>query len=228
MSRMRDLDAALNDLQYLISRRLSLQNDINQVATMGLSAALADEERQRLQKEEREARARSLKQLEDLLSFPPRHIRHKEQLDDFWRDGTYELSVFVMTKFPRTGAAAQANDAELEKVLAAVSAAVQRAGFHSRIARDGHYHPQLWDNVELHMLGCGRGIAIVEDKYLPELNPNVAMEWGWMRATVKPVLFLIEKEFTNLRADFEGLLRAEFSWADPEPGISAAVADFLK
>jgi hypothetical protein len=225
---MRDLDAALNDLQYLISRRLRLQNDINQVATMGLSAALADEERQRLQMEEREARARSLNQLEDLLSFPPRHIRHKEQLDDFWRDGPYELSVFVMTKFPRTGAAAQANDAELEKVLAAVSAAVQGAGFHSRIARDGQYHPQLWDNVELHMLGCCRGIAIVEDKYLPELNPNVAMEWGWMRAMVKPVLFLIEKDFTSLRADFEGLLRAEFSWTDPEPGISAAVADFLK
>jgi hypothetical protein len=37
---MRDLDVALNDLQYLISQRLKLQNDINQVATMGLSTSI--------------------------------------------------------------------------------------------------------------------------------------------------------------------------------------------
>lgn len=72
-------------------------------------------------------------------------------------------------------------DVQLEAVIQAVRDAVEGCGYIPRIARDNQYHPILWDNVELYLLGCRRGIAIVEDKYLPELNPNVAMEWGWMR-----------------------------------------------
>ena len=53
-----------------------------------------------------------------------------------------------------------------------------------------------------------RGIAIVEDKYLPELNPNVAMEWGWMRGMGRNVLYLVEKDFKKQRAEFQDLLRA--------------------
>ena len=62
------------------------------------------------------------------------------------------------------------------------------------------------------MLGCHRGIAIVEDKYRKELNPNVAMEWGWMRGFRRPVLFLVEASFESARADWSGLISSEFTW----------------
>jgi hypothetical protein len=83
-----------------------------------------------------------------------------------------------MTKFPDAGKPAALN-AELMAVIQAVCDAVAGRGYVARLASDTPYHNILWDNVELYLLGCKRGVAIVEDKYLPELNPNVAMEWGW-------------------------------------------------
>ena len=90
-----------------------------------------------------------------------------------------------MTKFPDAAQNRDKND-QLERVLKAISEAVQACSFKPRIARfPQNYHPGLWDNVELFLLGCKRGIAVVEDRYKPELNPNVMMEWGWMRGMGK-------------------------------------------
>ena len=86
----------------------------------------------------------------------------------------------------------EAKDAELQRVLDAAADALADAGYKPRIAQGMNYHESLWDNVELHLLGCSRGVAIVEDQYRAELNPNVAMEWGWMRGMGKPVLYLVE------------------------------------
>jgi hypothetical protein len=85
----------------------------------------------------------------------------------------------------------------------------------------------LWDNVVLHMLGSKRGIAIVEDKYHDEFNPNVAKEWGWMRGMRRDVLYLVEREFENARADTGGYISKGFSWDDPEADIEREVAAWL-
>jgi hypothetical protein len=61
-----------------------------------------------------------------------------------------------------------------------------------------------------------------------ELNPNVTMEWGWLRSTERDVLFLVEKDFDRDRADIGGLLKDDFEWDDPDPGIKAAIEGFLK
>ena len=90
------------------------------------------------------------------------------------------------------------------------------------------YHQGLWDNVELHLLGCKQGIAIVEDRYLDELNPNVTMEWGWMRGMGKSVLFLIEDGFTNSRADVGGLIEEAFSWRNPGARTPSIVRTWLE
>jgi hypothetical protein len=76
-------------------------------------------------------------------------------------------------------------------------------------------------------LGCCRGIAIVEDRYRPELNPNVAMEWGWMKGMGKSVLFLMEETFQHNRADWHGLIAKSFKWDKPKPGICGAIKAFL-
>ena len=119
-------------------------------------------------------------------------------------------------------------DVQLEAVIQAVRDAVEGCGYIPRIARDNQYHPILWDNVELYLLGCRRGIAIVEDKYLPELNPNVAMEWGWMRGMGRNVLYLVEKDFQKQRADWGGLIESPFDWVNPEPDIKTGVETWLK
>lgn len=165
--------------------------------------------------------------LQDLVDFPPQHIRHNPLLNQFHQNHKFNESVFVMTKFPDP-AATPALTAQLEAVIKAVRDAVIGHGLVARLASDAQYHPLLWDNVELYLLGCFRGIAIVEDKYVPELNPNVAMEWGWMRGMGRNVLYLIEKSFNKQRADWEGLIDRPFDWDDPVPTIKAAVDDWLR
>jgi hypothetical protein len=62
----------------------------------------------------------------------------------------------------------------------------------------------------------------------PELNPNVAMEWGWMRGMGRDVLYLVEQDFKRQRADWGGLIECAFDWANPGPDIKAGVKAWLK
>ena len=117
--------------------------------------------------------------LADCYRYPPIHERHFGLLGEFHQTADFQHSVLIMTKYPEGEAEV---DAQLRRVIDAVKTAVSDSGFVPRLAADRDYHPQLWDNVELYLLGSGRGIAILEDIYRTELNPNVAMEWGWMRA----------------------------------------------
>lgn len=170
-------------------------------------------------------RRRAKDKLEEFRRFPPHHLRHFEFLRQLHQDGDYDRSVFIMTKFPEGDSEA---DTQLRQVIAAVAEEVRLSGYIPRLASDRRYHPMLWDNVELYLLGCARGIALVEDRYMPELNPNVAMEWGWMRGLGRDILFLVDDQFSHLRADWSGLLSAPFKWDDCRPGIHAAVSDWLR
>ncbi|HEX2121681.1 MAG TPA: hypothetical protein VHL59_08570, partial [Thermoanaerobaculia bacterium] len=135
----------------------------------------------------------------------------------------------IMTKYPDAKSKAKKpKDLQLQAIIDAVRAAVTASSCIPRLASDGSAHGLLWDHIELYLLGCRRGIAIVEDKYRAELNPNVAMEWGWMRAMGKPVLFLMEKSFKEQRADLEGARRESFSWTSPDDDIREAVARWLE
>ena len=159
-----------------------------------------------------------------LLRCPPHHARHQSQIQAFEQKGEYEKSVFIMTKYPerddpRVGA--------LGNVISVVKSAVAEFGFVPRIASQAEFYGDLWQNVELYMLGCSRGIAIVEDRFAEQMNANVAMEWGWMRGNGKPVLFLIDRACKQKPADVNGLLRHEFDWENPGDGINAAIGSFL-
>jgi hypothetical protein len=134
--------------------------------------------------------------------------------------------VFVMTKFPSKQGTPL--DVQLTRVIQAVRQAVDGCNGHrSYLASDKDWQPSLWDNVETYLMACGKAVAIVESKYSQELNPNVTMEWGWMRGTERRVLFLVEKTFDKTRADLSGLTREEFDWDNPEAEIAAAVKKFL-
>jgi hypothetical protein len=223
----KDFDAALVDIQIAVEHSVRAGEELKSLQYSGLAAGHEDELRDELSKRAERTRRWCREQLRALLDFPPQHLRHFPRLEQFWREGTYERSVFLMTKFPEPGTDPKAT--ELQRVIDAVSAAVDAAGFVPRIAQfPNNFHPGLWDNVELHLLACRQGIAIVEDQYLPELNPNVAMEWGWMRGMGKPVLFLLEKGFAHRRADLGDLLDQQFEWANPAPGIAAAVGPWLQ
>lgn len=219
-------EGVVPEVVWRVERVLGLRAQLARLPNLGLPLAprtrRAETSRRKLHSGRRTYEGRS----RGSSPFPPRLVRHFELLERFWHDGSYGLSVFVMSKFPDGHDATR--DAELERVLTAVGDAVNHQGYVARIARGpGSYHPGLWDNVELHLLGCRHGIAIVEDRHRNELNPNVAMEWGWMRAMGKRVCFLRERGFNNFRADLGDLLNETFDWDDPDPGVRAAVAGWF-
>jgi len=160
-----------------------------------------------------------------VLRYGVHYDRHGSALDKFLDDAPYTSSAFIMTKYPAPG-----DDSDkaktLQKIMDLVSQALRDAKLEPRIAKDATYHASTWDNVELHALGCCLGVAIAESHYLPEFNPNVAMEWGWMRAMGRPVIFLVEKDF-KLRGDVEGLIREQFDWNDPEGTIPGAIENAI-
>jgi hypothetical protein len=123
----------------------------------------------------------------------------------------YARNVFVMTRFVPGNRLLATLDEELRRALARQRLNALRA--------DDRMYPtdrQLWDNVCVYMLGCKYGIAVLEDRVKDEFNPNVALEYGFMRALDKPVLLLTDTGFRNLRADVLGTLRAEFDIAAPD------------
>lgn len=164
--------------------------------------------------------------LRKFARYPPHFSKHLEKLNEFYSDGcTFSKSVMIMTKFSEGKTKL---DTALSNIIKITSKTIEECGFTPRIASSRNYYPTLWDNVELYLLACGQGIAIVESRYKPELNPNVALEWGFMRALGKDVLFLMEKDFSYPRADWEGFLKESFIWDKPANEIKHAVHKWLK
>jgi len=224
---MIDFDNALAALRYDILKVAQLEHDRLELLNSPLNPAMKDERDQELKKDIERLRERLVRLLGEVVEFPPQHLRHGQLLDQFHQVAPFEKSVFVMTKFPDPKKP-KVVDVQLGGVIEAVRDAIDSCGYVARVASDAQYHNILWDNVELYLLGCKRGIAIVEDKYLPELNPNVAMEWGWMRGMGRNVLYLVEKDFKERRADWGGLIESRFDWANPGSDIKTGVENWLK
>lgn len=224
---MLDFDDVLTALRVDILKLAQLERERIDLLNSPMNAAMKDERDKDLKSDIERQRTRSMGVLRNMVDFPPQHTRHGQLLTQFIGVAPFEKSVFVMTKFPDANNPAPVN-AQLTAVIQVVRDAVTACGYTPRLASDVQYHNILWDNVELYLLGCSRGIAIVEDKYLPELNPNVAMEWGWMRGMGRNVLYLVEKEFDKQRADWGGLIQSPFDWTNPGATIDAGVKAWLR
>lgn len=127
----------------------------------------------------------------------------------FHEDTPYEKSVFVMMKFPD----AQMNDAHrqlLNDIWRVISDTIGQRGLKARRADQVAYYDQLWENVCVHMFGSRYGMAILEDHVTSELNPNVTLEYGFMKALNRPVGLFRAEDFRHDRADLTGKLSKSF------------------
>ncbi len=226
----------INELLPEIQKQKRYERDRKNLLQGGRTNPTFDSQFDALERLIESLRTSQHQKIEHLLRYPPFHDRHLTLIDQFHEKTQqsekkpFDKSVFIMTKFPERDAKGQpksAADQELLAVIEAVRSAVAASGFVPRLASDQEFHQMLWENVELYLLGCARGIAILESRYKPELNPNVAMEWGWMRGMGKEVFMLVEASFTYLRADWGGLLEHEFPWDNPDVAISGHVRTWL-
>lgn len=218
---MRSFTDALNLLAFLSKEVVKLEKTHKEILNSNLHAADKAERADKLADEIGKKNDERIQVLQDLVLFPPHHGQYWQQVEQFCKETPSDKSVFIMTKYP--DGEDPVKDAQLNRVINSVKDAVTKCGFSPRLAVDKKYHANLWENVEIYLLGCERGIAIVEEKFKPQLNPNVAMEWGWMRAMGKRVLYLVERDVKFAPADVGGLIKDRFHWDEPETDVSEAV-----
>jgi hypothetical protein len=141
---------------------------------------------------------------------------HARKCDD------YDRNVFIMTRFQPGNKSLEILDGSIRNLLTA-------RGFVGHRADDRVYpnDRNLWDNVCTYMFGCKFGIAVLEDIIANEFNPNVALEYGFMRALGKPTLLLKEQRF-HPRADILGTVWEEFDILDIEKTVHSAIDRWLR
>jgi hypothetical protein len=130
-------------------------------------------------------------------------IRH------FHQDAPYEKSVFVMMKFPDP----QMTDPHrqlLNDIWRVISDTVSQRGLTARRADLAAHYDQLWENICVYMFGSKFGMAILEDRVASELNPNVTLEYGFMKALNRTVGLFRAEGFQHNRADLTGKLSKSF------------------
>jgi hypothetical protein len=127
-------------------------------------------------------------------------------------DDPFDRSVFVMMKFPDRAKMDPWQIQCLEDLYGAVKEELDRHGLVARRADKKVYATSklLWDNLCIYMLGCRFGVAILEDHIGDELNPNVALEYGFMKGLGREVVLLKERRFGHIRADLVGTIPKEF------------------
>ncbi|HJX51569.1 MAG TPA: hypothetical protein VJ801_02275 [Polyangia bacterium] len=149
---------------------------------------------------------------DDISTVPVAYRHLAADLERFHRDDPRDRSVFVMMKFPDPANMDAWQLQCLEDIYGAVKDELDRHGLVARRA-DKKVHAtskQLWDNLCIYMLGCRYGVAILEDHVGDELNPNVALEYGFMKGLGREVVLLKERRFKHLRADLVGTIPKEF------------------
>lgn len=143
----------------------------------------------------------------------------------FKRDHNSSRTVFVMMKF--AGGDAE-KDKKLKRLYELIKLSLDKFGFITVRADEKNYASThyIWDNAQVYLNGCDYGIAILENIYLDEMNPNVALEYGYMLAKRKKVLLLKQKSFVNIRADILGKIWKEFD-VDNEDSIETAIRAWM-
>lgn len=160
----------------------------------------------------------------DEFTIPAGYQSLEPECERFFKDHPdYDRNVFIMCRFSRGDQLLLQTEWELRIALRSYGLVPLRA--------DDKFYPIdgiLWNNVCVYMICCKYGVAILEDRGRDELNPNVTLEYGFMRALNKPVLLLADRKFQNMRADIIGKMIREFDISNVADTIRAPVKLWLE
>jgi len=148
----------------------------------------------------------------DVSQIPPWYSYLQSDVSRFNEDGPFEKSVFVMMKFPDPRMTPEVIRM-LEDAHRIIREELDRYGLRARRADERTFAPsrQVWDNLCIYMLGCKYGLALLEDRSGEELNPNLTLEFGFMRALGRDAILIKDRAFKHIRADIVGTIPKDFS-----------------
>lgn len=126
-------------------------------------------------------------------------------LDAFGRDHPeFEKNVFIAMRF-RSGK-------QFSELHQSIKTGLAKYGLFGLRADDKAYPPDgdLWANICVYLLGCKYGVCVFEEINEREFNPNVPLEYGFMRALNKHVLLLKDQRMPKLPTDMTGKIHRNF------------------
>ena len=126
-------------------------------------------------------------------------------LDAFSGDHpSYERNVFIAMRFRGTE-----QFVEIDRALRESFAKYSLTGLRAddrMYAVDG----DLWNNVCVYMMGCKYAVCVFEEIDEREFNPNVGIEYGFLRAMNRQVLLLKEQRVRTMPTDMVGKMYRSF------------------
>jgi len=144
------------------------------------------------------------------------------------KDFPFEKNVFVMMKFSEKNSS-KTEDILLGKIWNTINSTLSQSYGCRALRADQKDYTQgewIWNNVCVYMESSKFGIAVLENLLSSEFNPNVAIEFGYIKSLGRNVLLLKEKSFENIRADLIGRIWKEFS-ADTEASIEETIENAI-
>lgn len=156
---------------------------------------------------------------------------YETDLKTMWdkSESEYDKSIFLMMPFK--------TDMEFRVLTDEIKKVCKEMGFKAFRVDDPFRKPYdtLWENIVLNMLGCKYGISVYVseksvDKVSEEIrffhNPNVALEFGFMKSRGKKILIL-KDETSNMPSDLQGFLWRPFDIKNPDKTIEGALKPWL-
>jgi len=158
--------------------------------------------------------------------------KYDTELKAIWEncDADYEHSIFLMMPFNK--------DLPFRTLTKEIKETCEKNGYKAFRVDDENRSPydnSLWDNIVLNMLSCKYGISVYVseksvDKVSEELkffqNPNVALEYGFMKSRGKRVLVLKDNKSIT-PSDLQGFVWKPFDIKNPDETVPPVLTDWL-
>jgi hypothetical protein len=144
-------------------------------------------------------------------------------LDTFAQDHPeVEKNVFIAMRF-RDGK-------QFTEIHQSVKTGLGKYGLRGLRADDKVYplDGDLWSNVCVYMLACKYAVCIFEEIDEREFNPNVPLEYGFLRALNRQVLLLKDRRMPRLPTDMTGKVYRPFDSYDISSTIQRQVGEWVE
>jgi hypothetical protein len=144
-------------------------------------------------------------------------------LDVFSTDHSdFSKNVFIAMRF-RPGK-------QFLEIHEAVKSGLAKYGLNGLRSDDKTYPSDgdLWTNICVYMMGCKFGVCIFEEIDEREFNPNVPLEYGFMRAMNRQVLLLKDIRMPKMPSDMTGKLYRSFDTYNITPTIHEQVSQWAE
>ena len=132
------------------------------------------------------------------------------------------MNVFIAMRF-RPGK-------QFLEIHQAVKSGLLRYGLHG-LRSDDRVYPadgDLWTNICIYMMGCKYGVCVFEEIDEREFNPNVPLEYGFMRAMNRQVLLLKDIRMPKMPSDMTGKLYRNFDTYNITMSIHEQISQWVE